>query len=439
MWFMATPVSFFIRGGRVVDPIGGLDGPVGLLIRDGHIAAHTRRPPPGTPVLDARGLVVAPGFLDLHVHLREPGNEEAETVASGCRAAARGGFTGILAMPNTRPPCDTQAAVARLLKRAEKAGLARVYAAACATQGRRGRKPANLPALARAGALAFTDDGSTIRTAALLQRILATARRLGLPVLDHAESLALERRGVMHAGAASKRWNLPGIPAEAEVRMVRRDIAAAEKTGGRLHVQHLSAAGSVALLRAAQRRGVPVTAEVTPHHLALTDADVDPNDANYKMNPPLRSATDREALLKGICDGTISVLATDHAPHTREAKARGFLDAPPGVIGLETAVGVTYSEVVLGCGLSLVEWIRRWTSGPAAVVNLPAPTLAPGAPADLVVLDLTSAWTVRASTFATRSRNTPFEGRRLTGRALLTLCRGRVTWRDLALKGRLSD
>lgn len=421
-------MNLLIRNGRLLDPVTGMETTGDLFIENGRIASLATRPSSLT-TLDATGLVVAPGLIDLHVHLREPGGEAAEDIASGSLAAARGGFTTVVAMPNTAPPHATPDVIRHVLQRGVEVGLTRVLPSGCVTKDRRGEELADLAVLATAGAAAFTDDGGVVPHAALLEKALLITKRLGKVLMEHAEDHKLEKAGVMHEGEHSRRCKLPGVPSEAEAKIVARDIAIAEVTGAAIHIQHVSAGESVRLIRDARRRGVHVTGEVTPHHLALTDADVQPdNPGAYKMNPPLRSAADREALIEGLADGTLTCLATDHAPHTAEAKARGFLHAPSGVVGLETAVGVTYTELVKKGRLDLLSWLRAWTTGPAAVLGLPPPSLASGAIADLVLLDLQSEWTVNPAEFATKSRNTPFGGWKLTGRAAATVLGGKITW-----------
>lgn len=421
--------NLLIRGARTLDPATGLDVVRDVFIQDGRLAPVPPAPPAGTRTVDAKGLVLAPGFIDLHVHLREPGGEEAETIETGSRAAARGGFTTIVAMPNTRPPYDTPERVAYVRRRGEEAGYARVLPSGAITQERKGQAVNDLAALAAAGAVAFTDDGSTVQDDALMEEAMRRARALGLPIMDHAQDNLIERQGgVMHEGVYSAKWGLPGIPSFAEERIIRRDIELAEKTGGRLHIQHVTSKEGAALIRDARRRGLDVTGELTPHHLTLTDADIDPEQANYKMNPPLRAEEDRAALLEAILDGTFTCYATDHAPHSSEKKALGFRKGPFGIVGLETAIGITYSALVQNGIMDPMTWVRRWTSGPAAVLGLPPPTLADGAPADVVLMDLASTWTVRAAAFATKSRNTPFEGWHLAGRAVMTVCGGRIVW-----------
>ena len=392
-----------------------------VFIEDGAIRGTPERLPPDTEIVEARGLLLTPGLLDLHVHLREPGNEAAETIESGLRAAAAGGFTTVVAMPNTTPPMDTPDRLRAAIERAAAVtDGARLRPSACLTRDRAGGEVGDLEALAAAGAAAFTDDGATVTNDATMREAMRRAARLGIAVMDHAQDRAAERDGVMHEGEFSRRFGLPGIPSAAEARVIARDIAVARETGARLHIQHISSREGVELLRAARAEGLPVSAEATPHHLALTDADVRPDDANYKMNPPLRSEADRDAIAEAVLDGTIAVLATDHAPHTTESKGRGFRTAPFGVIGLETAVGVTWTLLVRGLKLPPLEWVRRWTTGPARVLGLPPPTLAPGAPADLALLDVTTPWRVESARFLSKSRNTPFEGWTLYGRAVRT-------------------
>jgi dihydroorotase len=371
--------------------------------------------------------VAVPGLIDLHVHLREPGNEAAETVASGSQAAARGGFTTIVAMPNTNPALDCPAEVAALSARATAANLARVLPAPCITVERAGHALADIEALSRAGAIAFTDDGCTVTNPTLMEEAMRRAAAVGHPLMDHALDPRLAGKGVMHEGPRSKALNLPGIPSEAETTIVARDIHLAETTGGAIHIQHLSSGESVDLIRDAQRRGLRVTAELTPHHLALTDDDVRADQpALFKMNPPLGSHADRESLVRGIIDGTIACFATDHAPHTAKSKALGFAGAPFGVIGLETAVGVTFSFLVRKGLLSLRDWVARWTTGPAAILGLPTPSLAIGCPANLTLLDLNSEWTVHSDSFASKSRNCPFDGWTLHGQATHTFRNGHI-------------
>ena len=419
--------TYLIQGARRIDPAAESETVGDLFIEDGRIAPVPAELPRDTLRVPAAGLTLVPGLIDLHVHLREPGHEAAETVESGSRAAARGGFTTIVAMPNTNPPLDTPEQVDGLKDRARRANLVHVLPAPCITRGRAGRDVADLPALAKAGAVAFTDDGCTVSDDAVMEAAMRGAARLGKPIMDHALDPRLAGHGVMHEGPRSRELGLAGIPSEAETVTVARDIALARATGGAIHIQHLSAAGSVELIRQARREGLRVSAELTPHHLTLTDAVVDAQRADaFKMNPPVRSEQDRAALEAGLIDGTIACLATDHAPHTAETKAKGFKGAPFGVLGLETALAITYRHLVVSGKMTRLEWLKRWTVAPAAILGLPPPSLAIGAPADLVLLDLDREWVVEARTFASKSRNTSFEGWRVTGRAVMTFCAGRI-------------
>ncbi len=423
--------ALLIQAGRVVDPATGRDETADVFVTDGRVQDRPPSLPPGTRVIDAHNRVVVPGFIDLHVHLREPGNEASETVLTGCRAAARGGFTTIVAMPNTKPPLDSPAELRQLDQRAIGAAAVRVLAAPCITRGRAGIEVADLEALAEAGAVAFTDDGATVPDADVMAAAMRRSALLNRLVMDHALDAGLAGQGVMHEGEWSRHFGLPGIPAAAEHLIVARNIRLAEQTGCAVHIQHVSIAESVRLIREARRRSVPVSAEVTPHHLALTDSDVRPDDPRrFKMSPPLGSLADCLALREAVADGTIEAFATDHAPHTAESKARGFLAAPFGVIGLETAVGVTYTTLVLHGLMPLLDWVARWTTGPARLLGRAAPTLAPGAVADITVLDVDNEWSVAPAGFASKSRNTPFDGWLLQGRAVCTVCDGRIVWTE---------
>jgi dihydroorotase len=426
-----------VQGGRVIDPASGIDGVRTVVVRDGRIAAVAERAeaPAGALVVDASGRWVTPGFVDLHVHLREPGQEYKETVETGARAAVAGGFTSICAMPNTAPPNDSTTVTELVRARAAAAGLARVYPVGCISRGRKGEELAEMGELKDAGCVAVSDDGSPVASAALMRRALEYARTFGLPVAVHAEELQLVGKGVMHEGPAATRLGLKGIPAQAEDVMVLRDLALAELTGGRLHVCHVSTAGSVRAIREAKRRGVKVTAEVTPHHLALTDEDVAASDydTDFKMNPPLRSAEDVRAVREGLADGTLDAIATDHAPHAVEDKRVEFDAAANGILGLETAFPVVL-ELVRQGRLGERRMVEALTSGPALAFGLPGGTLAPGAPADVAVLDPALRWEVDPMRLASRSRNTPWKGRTLTGRATHVLVGGRLV-HELGARG----
>jgi dihydroorotase len=421
--------NLLIKGARILDPAQQIDAFGDLFIRNGVFAAVPAVLPPDVMVVEAKGWVAAPGFVDLHVHLREPGHEAAETVASGCLAAARGGFTAIVVMPNTNPALDTTEQVAALAERAAAANLIHVLPAPCITRSRSGHEVADLAALAGAGAVAFTDDGCTVSSDVVMEAAMRKAAQLNIPVMDHALDGKLAGRGVMHEGVYSRALGLAGIPSEAETVIVERDIRLSRETGCAMHIQHVSAAGTVDLIRDARKAGLRVSGELTPHHLALTDASVKADKPEcYKMNPPVRSEADRAALVEGLLDGSLACFATDHAPHTAATKTKGFLTAPFGVVGLETAVGVTYTLLVKKGLMTPLDWVARWTTAPARIIGRPAPTLAPGAPADLVLLDLESEWVVNAADFASKSHNTPFDGWPLVGRAIKTFCDGRLVW-----------
>jgi dihydroorotase len=417
-----------LRGGRVLDPSRGLDERADVLIRDGQIAAvgSGLGTPDGAEVRDVRDQIVAPGLVDLHVHLREPGNEDVETVATGARAAAAGGFTAICAMPNTDPVTDNQAAVGFIVRQAGRAGLTRVYPIGAISVGEKGERLSEFGEMVGAGAVAVSDDGKPVVSSHLMRTALEYARTFEIPVADHCEEPTLAVGGVMHEGLVSARLGLKGIPAAAEEIMVGRDILLAELTGGHVHLCHVSTRGSVELIRRARERGIRVTAEVTPHHLTLTDQACEAYDTHAKTNPPLREAADVAALRQALRDGVIDCIASDHAPHAYDAKEAAFDDAPFGIVGLETAFGVAHTELVLGGTLSLPQLIARMSSAPAAAFALPEATLRPGAPADVVVLDITTPWTVDPAAFLSKSRNTPFAGRTLTGRAVLTLVGGTI-------------
>jgi dihydroorotase len=412
-----------IRGGRVVDETGTRDADV--LVRDGIVAEVGPGLDAGT-VLDASGCVVAPGLVDLHAHLREPGDEEAETIDSGARAGALGGFTALVAMPNTTPPLDDAAVVGSVLA-AGRHALCDVVSSGCITKGRAGVELAPMGELYELGVRLFTDDGACVDDANVMRRAFDYARSLpGAVVAQHAEDTALAAGGSMHEGAWSSRLGIPGRAAAAETVVVARDLQLAELTGGRVHFLHLSAAGSVDLIRAAKARGVRVTAEATPHHFTLTDAECASFDPVFKVHPPLRTEADVEAIKAGLADGTIDAIATDHAPHVPEAKEEPFEHAPPGMLGLETALALTLTELVQPGVLPLADALARLSWGPARIAGLDdhGGPVAPGQPANLCVLDPALAWEVDRARLASRSRNTTYHGRKLTGRARHTLLRG---------------
>jgi dihydroorotase len=421
-------VRLLVRGGRLVDPSQGLDGLLDLLIEDGRVAAVGEGIAAGesTEILDASGLVVAPGFLDLHVHLREPGQEYKETVESGTRAAAAGGFTAVACMPNTQPPNDDPATTEYILAQAARHGWARVYPVAAVSKGLKGEELAEIGESVRAGAVAVSDDGLPVGNPELMRRALLYTRHFGVPVLQHAEDLSLSGSGVMHEGEWSTRLGLPGIPGLAEDLMVSRDLLLLEETGGRYHVQHLSTGRSLALVREAKGRGLPVTCEATPHHLLLTDEEVSRSgfSTHAKMKPPLRSEGDRQALLAGLADGTVDAIASDHAPHHADEKDVEFSLAPFGIVGLETTVSLCLDRLVAAGVIGLARLIELLSTGPARVLNLPGGTLAPGSVADVTLLDLAREVTVDPRSFQSKSRNTPFAGWKLRGAPAGTILGG---------------
>ena len=439
-----------ISNGRVIDPASGFDAVADVLVQEGRIAAIERgiaddalRQAQGERVLDARGLVVAPGFVDLHAHLRDPGLEYKETIATGTLAAARGGFTTVCCMPNTQPAIDNKSVVDYIVRRAAEEGAVRVLPIGCVSQGRDGKLLAELGELADAGCVAFSDDGSPVGDAALMRRALEYAGGLGLAIIDHCEDLALAG-GVVHEGWVSTRLGLKGIPAAGEESMIARDLALARQTGAHVHIAHISTAGGVDLVRRAKAAGVPVTAEVTPHHVALThDRVMGPAatdglayDTNAKMYPPLRRPEDVEACIEGLRDGTIDAVATDHAPHAVQEKLCEFDEAAFGITGLETAFGLAMGAVRAG-GLTLARLIEALTIGPvrALVLDSHAPgsgTLTLEGPADIVLLDPEREWTVDPASFASKGKNTPLAGETLRGQVVATVHGGAVVYERTA-------
>jgi dihydroorotase len=420
-------VRLIIRNGRVVDPTSGLDAPADVLIENGRIRAVGPVLNAGDAgVLDAAGWVVAPGFIDMHVHLREPGQERKETIASGLRAAARGGFTSICAMPNTSPVHDRPEITALIRERAARVGTVHVHPIASISMGLGGSELTDMTALAAAGAVAFSDDGRCVQNSGLMRRAMEKARDLQSLVIDHCEDHGLTAGAVMNEGPASRRLGLRGWPAAAEDIMIARDIILAEAFGARVHIAHLSTAGGVRFVREAKARGVRVSAEATPHHLLLTDEALAGGDTRFKMNPPLRSAADVEALVGAVRDGTVDVLATDHAPHTAEEKAAGLDHAPFGIVGLETAVPLLLDRLVRPGLIPLMRFVALWTSAPAALLGLTAKgRIAVGADADLTLLDLNKDVIVDSRAFLSQGRNTPFDGWALRGAAVRTIFNGR--------------
>lgn len=422
--------TLLIHNGRILDPARNRDEVGDLWIVDGRFAPDQSGADRADETIDATGMFVMPGLVDVHVHLREPGNEAAETIESGCAAALAGGFTSIVCMPNTTPALDTPARLSRVLEKAKAVKGPRVYAMGAITMGREGRRLADLAALAGAGAVGFTDDGNGVQDRELILQALQVAGPLRKPIVEHCEDGSFSGQGVMHDGPAARRVGLAGIPAVAESAMVERDITLSERAGARLHVQHVSAAESVELIRAARVRGLRVTAEATPHHLTLKDEDAADGGTNFKMNPPLRSERDRAALIEAVCDGTISVIATDHAPHSAASKSRSFREAPFGVIGMETALGVMWTQLVRKNILTPLQLAARMSRTPAAISGLRAGILKAGAPADVTIFDPARHWKVDANRFRSKSRNCPFTGWELQGRVAATIVGGEVRYRD---------
>jgi len=432
-----------LSGGRVVDPATGRDEVADVLIVDGKIAAIGRGlgQPEGATIIDARNKIVAPGFVDLHCHLRDPGQESKETVASGLAAAAAGGFTTVCCMPNTTPPLDSPALLHALAGRAAAVSPVHLRIIATVSMGLRGETLAPLAALAEAGAVAFSDDGRPLWSAMLMQEAMRAAAALDKPLSLHEEERDLAAGGVLNAGAVAERLGLPGLPAAAEEAMIARDIALLDvlphevKARVRLHIAHVSTLGSVRLVRGAQARGLRVSAEATPHHLTLTEEialrpwNDRPYDARSKVNPPLRTARDVDAVRAGLRDGVIAAIATDHAPHRAEDKSGGYLEAAFGLSLFETALGSVLSLVHEGA-LSMTVLVERLTVGPARLFGLDAGTLGPGATADLVVFDPARVWTVDASRFLSQGRNTPLDGQSLRGRVMMTVCNGAVAYQE---------
>lgn len=424
--------SILITNGRVIDPASGRDGEASILIRDGEIVEIGKpQAPKDCTTIDARGLVVCPGFIDLHTHLREPGREDKETIATGTRAAAAGGFTTVCAIPNTSPCIDAQTGLRFILSRAETDAVVNVVPYAAVTKGQAGEEIVEFGDLVYYGAKGFTDDGHPIMNSEIMRRALEYSSMFNVPILDHCEDLALSDGGVMHDGFYATRLGLKGIPAVAESIQVARDVELARFTGGHVHICHVSKAQSLEYVRRGKSQGVRVTCEATPHHLALTDAAMEGFDTAAKVNPPLGSEEDRDALLAALLDGTIDCIATDHAPHTDIEKDNPLTEAPFGMIGLETAFSVLYTRLVEPGKLPLATLIEKLTSAPARVLHLePRGTLAKDAPADLVLLDLNHEWTVAKEELHSRSWNTPLLGERLKGRAVTTIVGGRLVMRN---------
>ncbi|MBT4609894.1 MAG: dihydroorotase, partial [Gemmatimonadetes bacterium] len=412
----SAPRPLLLRGGRLVDPAANRDETTDLLLRDGVVAAIGQEVTmPDIEEVDVTGLVVCPGFIDAHVHLREPGFEHKETIKTGAEAAAAGGFTSIVTMPNTAPPPDSATRVADLVERYQ-AGCVRIYPMGTVTGERAGKGLAPLQQMAAAGAVGFSDDGDPVEDESLMRRALQVAAETGIPIAPHEEVKSLTTGGCMHEGDVSRRLGFIGMPGLAEEQMIARDIDLVRETGGPLHILHISTAGTVELVREAKASGLPVTCEVLPHHFLMTHEQVESLGTAAKMSPPLREQADVDAMIAGLKDGTIDTLATDHAPHTAQEKALPFLEAPMGIVGLETAIGHTLTHLLHGGVLDLAAVIDRWSVAPARILHLAGGRLQVGDVADVTLLDLHQTWTVDSSRFHSKSTNTPFDGQSMRGR-----------------------
>ncbi|MBT3375620.1 MAG: dihydroorotase [Lentisphaerae bacterium] len=421
--------SYILSGGLVIDPANGVETQRDVAIHAGTIVPADSVA--GADVIDVNGLAITPGLIDLHVHLRDPGQTHKEDLVTGTRAAAAGGFTCVVAMPNTSPPVDCPAVLEDILSRAGTGGVVRVLQTATLSVGRAGAQLTDAGGLKAAGAIALTDDGSCLQSAGLMLSALEAARDAGLPVIEHCEDESVSRRGVMNAGATAASLGVAGQPHISEDLIVARDIVLAQATGWGVHMQHISTAGAVDLVRWAQSCGIPVTAEAAPHHLCLTELACADFGADAKMNPPLRRAADRDAVVRGLQDGTICALATDHAPHSADEKAGGLRGGPFGIIGLEAALPICLTELHHSGVLGLSDFIAKFTVGPRAVLKLPYGTLSPGCPADVTILDLDREHVLDVSSFHSRSRNCPYDGRRCRGKVVGTIVEGKPVFSEL--------
>lgn len=428
-------VDLLLQGGRIIDPYTNRDEIGDILIKDGRIVdidvnIDKKRVLSNTvEIIDVKDKIVTPGLIDMHIHLREPGQEDKETIATGTRAAAAGGFTAIACMPNTKPVIDNKSVVEFILRKSVREGVVKVYPIGSITKELKGKEIAEIGQMVGAGAVAISDDGYPVENAVLMRRAMEYTKRFNIPVISHCEDTNLSDQGSMHEGYYSTILGLPGIPAAAEEVMVARDIIIAEVCNAKLHIAHVSSKGSVELIRQAKKRGVKVTCEVTPHHFTLTDEAVCSFDTNTKVNPPLRSKDDVIAIKEGLADNTIDVIATDHAPHTQAKKEQEYVKAPFGIIGLETSLGLVLSELVTKGVISLMDAITKMTKNPAKILSLDMNGLYPGAIADITVIDPDMEWIVDVNTFVSKSRNSPFHGWKLIGRAIMTIVDGKIVWK----------
>ena len=423
--------ALLIRNGRVIDPATGGDAIADVLVRDGFIESIGTGliAEDGIEVLDATGAIVAPGFIDMHVHLREPGIEHAETIETGARAAAAGGFTSICCMPNTLPVNDSATVTSYIVQRAREVAVVNVFPIGAITKGSLGEELAAIGSMRDAGIVAISDDGRPVMNSRVMRRAMELAVAFDLPVIDHCEDLNLSAGGDMHEGRESVRLGLRGIPSASEDVMVARDLLLAELTGARFHVAHLSTTNAAGMVAFAKTRGLKVSCEVTPHHFAITDEEVATYDSNYKMKPPLRCKHDVQAVIEAVASGVVDAIATDHAPHAGDEKMQEFERCPFGITGLETALGLSLSELVHPGHITVNRMVELFTTGPAGILKLNRGTLSPGAPADITVFDTTTEWTYDVQESFSKSRNSPFSGRRFRGGPLATIVGGKIVWK----------
>jgi dihydroorotase len=421
--------KLLIRNGRVIDPANQIDRVTDVLLASGIVrAVGDNLPARGAEEFDATGLIVAPGFIDMHVHLREPGFESAETIETGARCAAAGGFTSVACMPNTNPVNDTAHLTRYIIERARAVTKVNVFPIGAITKGSAGEELASIGAMKDAGVVAISDDGRPVMNSRVMRRAMEIASSFDVLVIDHCEDLNLSAGGDMHEGAVSLRYGLRGIPACSEDVMVARDLLLAEVTGARYHVAHLSTRNAIAMVAEAKRRGLRVSCEVSPHHFALHDGEIIPYDSNYKMKPPIRCLHDVEAMVEGIRSGVVDAIATDHAPHSVTDKMQEFERCPFGILGLETAIGISFERLVHPGHISLQRMIELFTTGPAKILKLNRGALTPGLPGDVTILDPESRWTYEVERSASKSRNSPFDGHTFRGRAVATIAGGEIIW-----------
>lgn len=422
--------KLLIKNGRVIDPATGFDQVADLLIEDGLFSGIGRDlTVAGADLFDATGMIVAPGFLDIHVHLREPGFEHAETIESGARAAAAGGFTSVCCMPNTSPVNDNATVTSYIVERAKRNAVVNVYPIGAITKGSMGEELANIGSMAQAGVVAISDDGKPVMNSRIMRRAMETAKSFGLPVIDHCEDLNLSSGGDMHEGLVSTNLGLRGIPSCSEDVMVARDLLLAELTGARFHVAHISTERSVKMVAYAKMKGLDVSCEATPHHFALCDSDILTYDSNYKMKPPLRGHGDLNSVIEGVVNGTVEVLATDHAPHAGSEKMQEFERCPFGITGLETALGLTLEHLVHPGKISVKRMVELYTTNPARIMNLPKGTLAKGAIADVTIFSTDHQWTYDVNRTQSKSKNSPFDGHLFKGGPIATIVAGQFVWK----------